>query len=133
LNAWGIVINREVVIRVGTGQNDGERTDVHINAVTRDPDRKAFDVITLIIEVKGCWHDEMLTAMKTQLVQRYLKDNRCRHGLYLVGWYYCPQWKKAPKKYGSRETLQKVLDTQAIEMLKYNVTVQALVLNTQIR
>ncbi|HEU5101871.1 MAG TPA: hypothetical protein VFU22_22775 [Roseiflexaceae bacterium] len=85
-----MVINREVVIRRGTGKGDDQRTDVHVNAVTRDR-LKPYDVITLIIEVKSCWHPEGLTAMETQLIQRYLKDNACRHGLYLVGWYYCRQ------------------------------------------
>lgn len=35
---------------------------------------------------------DLKTAMKEQLVARYLKDNQCRHGIYLIGWYVCPQW-----------------------------------------
>lgn len=133
LNERGVVINREVVIRRGTGQGDGERTDVHVNAIARDPTRKNYDVMTVIIEVKGCWHPDVLTAMETQLVQRYLKDNTCRYGLYVVGWFYCTQWKNPPEKYRSQQNLQKQLNDQAAAMAVHNVTVAARVLNTAIR
>jgi hypothetical protein len=129
----GVVINREVVIRPGTGREDGERTDLYITATPFDPARKAYDVVTVTIEVKGCWHKEVLTAMETQLVQRYLKDNECRHGLYLVGWFYCPQWKNPPRKYGTQQNLQNLLDIQAASMAAHSVTVQVRVLNTAIR
>jgi len=33
-----------------------------------------------------------MTAMQTQLVDRYLRDNHCQHGLYLVGWFNCDAW-----------------------------------------
>ncbi|MEN9938534.1 MAG: hypothetical protein RLZZ387_5113 [Chloroflexota bacterium] len=131
--ARGVVINREVVIRPGTGREDGERTDLYITATPFDPARKAYDVVTVVVEVKGCWHREVLTAMETQLVQRYLKDNECRHGLYLVGWFYCPQWENPPRKYGTQQNLQSLLDAQAASMASHGVTVQARVLNTAIR
>ena len=43
--------------------------------------------------------------MEHQLAERYMKDNqRCSHGLNLVGWYNCDRWettdyrqRKAPK------------------------------------
>lgn len=90
----GIVVHREVEIRRGTGSNQGERTDIYVDAFVRIPNGKAIDFISAIIEVKGCWHKELYSAMKTQLVDRYLKDNQCRHGLYLVGWFNCDQWDK---------------------------------------
>ena len=51
--------------------------------------------ITVIIEVKGCWNEKLNTSMKEQLVNRYLKDNTCQHGIYLVGWFDCEQWDKS--------------------------------------
>ena len=51
----------------------------------------------------------------------------------LVGWYYCPQWKMSPEKYGSQEALQKLLDDQADTMAAHHVTVAARVLNIAIR
>ena len=59
----GIVINREVEVR------PGEETDLHIVALSKE---KADEVqFTVIVEVKGCWHRELDTAMETQLVRRY--------------------------------------------------------------
>ena len=40
---------------------------------------------------------ELNDAMETQLLEQYLKDNDCQHGLYLVGWFNCDQWD--PKDY----------------------------------
>jgi len=91
LKQRGVVVNREVEIRRGAGPNRGERTDIHVDAVAHNTDGEAYDSVTVIIEVKGCWHPELDHAMKTQLVDRYLKDNRCQHGLYLVGWFNCDQ------------------------------------------
>jgi hypothetical protein len=46
----------------------------------------------VIIEVKGCWNTECRTSMEGQLGQRYLSSGVTRHGVYLVGWFDCPQW-----------------------------------------
>lgn len=107
LQQRGVIASREVEIRKGRGGAPGEETDIHVSAV-RVPERGRphSDVVRLIIETKGNWHSELLTAMKTQLVDRYLADNDCRHGLYLVGWFNSPQWddsdsnKKVAMKYG---------------------------------
>jgi len=88
----GVVINREVEIQRGEGSGQGERTDIQVNAVIRNQDNEIYDTITVIIEVKGCWHRDLDNAMGTQLVGRYLKDNHCQYGLYLVGWFNCDQW-----------------------------------------
>jgi hypothetical protein len=76
----GIVINREVRI------HRGQFTDIHITALVRGKSAETFDQVTAIIEVKGSWNPELKTAMATQLVGKYLTENHCQHGLYLVGW-----------------------------------------------
>jgi hypothetical protein len=76
-----VVVDREVKIR------EGQFTDVCVEAFS-----DAGDALTLIIECKGCWHAELLTAMKTQLVDRYLAESHVTHGVYLVGWYFCERW-----------------------------------------
>ena len=92
LRERGIVTNREVEIRPrqGTGGDPGERTDIHVDAVSRLG--RNIERIRVIVEVKGCWNREVNTAISTQLRDRYLKDNDCSHGLYVVGWYLCDQW-----------------------------------------
>ena len=46
----------------------------------------------IIVEVKGCWHSELDTAMKTQLVDKYFSSSGCHHGIYLVGLFNCNAW-----------------------------------------
>lgn len=134
----GVILNREVEIRRGTGTGDGERTDIHVDAVVKSATSDAFDVVRAIIETKGCWNRGLRTAMGHQLVGRYLKDNRCRHGLYLVGWFLCESWdgsdprkKNTPKM--SLDEIQKELDGQAEALSAGDVNVRAVVLNTAIR
>lgn len=88
----GVVANREVVIRGGTGGKAGERTDIHVDAVTRGTRPGVFDRVTVVVEVKGCWNRGVLTAMRDQLRDRYLGEGDCRHGLYVVGWFPVGQW-----------------------------------------
>lgn len=87
-----IIINREVEIRRGAVKGQGERTDIHVDTFSRDRYGKVENLISVIIEVKGCWNKELETAMETQLLERYLKDNRCSHGIYLIGWFNCMAW-----------------------------------------
>jgi predicted NACHT family NTPase len=96
LKERGIIVLREVEIRRSTvGGESGERTDLYIEAYLPGSNHMKIDTLTVIIEVKGCWHKEINRAMQTQLVERYLRENSCQHGLYLVGWFNCPQWDRS--------------------------------------
>jgi hypothetical protein len=88
----GIILNREVEIRRRSSPSGepGEETDIQVDAILP----RSHGQLTVIVEVKGCWHKELQTAMESQLLGRYLRENRFRYGLYLVGWYVCPQWDK---------------------------------------
>ncbi len=133
----GIVANREVEIRRGEGSGKGERTDIQVNAVTRDK-LGQLDILTAIIEVKGCWHSELLVDMKDQLVDRYLKDNLCRNGLYLVGWFRCKQWDSNDERYKKSqqydfENLINDLNNQADELSQNGLVIKSIVLNASLR
>jgi len=83
-----IIVNREVEIRRGAGPEvPGERTDIKVDAT-----REHAPNVEAIIEVKGCWNPELLTSMRDQLARRYLAENRCHHGIYLVAWFNCGTW-----------------------------------------
>ena len=138
LNSMGIKAYREVELRPNTGGEPGERTDIYVDATRQD--NRDSDYITAIIEVKGCWNKELDTAMKTQLVDRYLKDNTCQHGIYLVGWFNCKQWNhkedsrrtQAPKE--SIEQVLEKLNEQAVELSSSRgVEVRAFVVNAALR
>jgi len=89
-----IVINREVEIcrRQTRHGRRGQETDILISAIPRASDSQVTEVLSVIVEVKGCWNDKVRTAMQTQLVDRYLHQSKCRYGLYVVGWFHCGAW-----------------------------------------
>lgn len=138
LRQRGVIANREVEIRRSTGARPGERVDIQIDAISKRPSGEEYDRISVVIEVKGCWHEELTHAMKTQLVDRYLKEARCQYGLYLVGWFNCAQWddsdrrkQQTPKL--SSEDAQTQFDAQATELSRSGITVKAFVMNTGLR
>jgi hypothetical protein len=131
LGSKGIIANREVVIR------SDERIDIRIDAVARNTREEIGERLSLIIEVKGSWNSDLMTAMQTQLVDRYLRDNHCQNGLYLIGWFNCDAWDsqdyrkhRAPRM--SIEDAQRLFDHQAAT-LSQQVTVKSLILNAAIR
>jgi predicted NACHT family NTPase len=138
----GIVANREVQIRRGEGKGKektkGERTDVRIDALApgRRPDE--YDRITVTVEVKGCWNRGLNTDMRGQLCDRYLAENQCRHGLYLVGWFSCRQWDADDDRNGRTPTMtradaQRAFDDQAATLSNGGRCIRAIVLNTALR
>lgn len=138
LEGRGVVVNREVVIRRGEGQGRGERTDVHVDAVLQNPGAEESDTVTVIIEAKGCWYYQLFKAMETQLVGRYLEDNRCRYGLYLVGWFKCPQWDPEDSRHKvtarrDRAEVHKKLESRASALSERDLHVKSMTLNTALR
>lgn len=133
----GIIVNREVEIRRSEGTSRGQRTDIHVNAVVREPRGELYDTVTAIIEVKGCWHSELREAMKTQLVERYLNNNQCQHGLYLIGWFNCAQWdtqdsRKLRAIYFDIDEARTYFDAQAAKLSQHGPRVKAFVMNASL-
>ncbi|RZB29290.1 MAG: hypothetical protein AEth_01258 [Candidatus Argoarchaeum ethanivorans] len=138
LGGSGVIVNREVEIRNGEGSGKGERTDIHVDISVQSSRGKVRDRVFAIIEVKGCWNPKLDRAMKTQLVDRYLKDNCCQHGMYLVGWFNCNQWdskdyrkEDAPKI--NIDEAQKKFDAQAVDLSQQDMRIKAFVMNTALR
>jgi hypothetical protein len=134
-----VVLNREVVIRKGEGEGRGERTDIHVDAVVPGSDPETPDLVSVIVEAKGCWNSELDTAMEEQLAGRYLADNpTCRHGLYLVGWFNCGQWdeadwrKRRAPRYGIGEARERFAE-QAKELSERALHVRAVVVDAALR
>lgn len=99
LSKRGIVVNREVEIRRPPGPGMGKRTDIHVNAITTESYKSESNPLKAIIEVKGCWNKELENAMKEQLYDRYMQENRTNFGLYLIGWFKSQKWdEKDPRK-----------------------------------
>ncbi len=141
-NGRGIVSLREVEIRRGEGVGDtrspGERTDIHVTGLMPEASEGTFDTARVVVEVKGCWHSEVQTAMETQLVNRYLADNACQHGIYLVGWYMCGQWDDSDQRKSATpgwtiDQARQYLDQQASGLCTSQRRIRAFVLNAALR
>jgi hypothetical protein len=132
-----IVVNREVEIRATEPARKGQRTDLLVEAIARSPEGWE-ERVSVIIEVKGCWHRDLWRAMRDQLVERYLAENSCQQGIYLVGWYACDAWDKTTPNpaEGGRPTLERarrILEEQAGELSREGVQVRAFVLDAAFR
>jgi hypothetical protein len=92
IGGWRVTVNREVEIRPRQGSRPGENIDIYVDAILPAEAGATADVVTVIIESKGSWNRDVDTALNDQLVGRYLKDNACRHGVYLVGWFASDSW-----------------------------------------
>ncbi len=92
LGVGGRVIGRELEIRPNiTGRGRGESVDIAVFApVGTEVEGAATASVT--VEVKGCWHADVKTAMRSQLVDRYLTGTGTTHGIYLVFWFAADEW-----------------------------------------
>ncbi len=78
------VVNREVqVVRLNTS-GIGRRSDILVEVPSAGGGHR---VLRVVIEVKGCWNEEVPTALQEQLVARYLQQWPDAAGLYLVAWF----------------------------------------------
>lgn len=89
LERAGVVINREVHVRETTTQH-GQAVDIQADApVTGD---RQDESARCRIELKGNWHEELMTAMRTQLATDYLIPEKLRHGIYVTAWFDTNLW-----------------------------------------
>jgi len=127
----GIILGRNVRIHGGD-----DETDIHVDAI-KERDNFYGPPISVIIEVKGCWNRGLRTAMKLQLMDRYLKNNRCNHGIYLIGWFNCDRWDRADRNYKqspkiSIEDARKKYSDNAKELSDSTIHIKAFVLDASL-
>jgi hypothetical protein len=91
----GIIANREVEVSHIAGSPVGDRTDIRVDAVRKRADGRTFDVISAIIEIKGCWNAELFTGLTRQLYGNYMIRLDAPVGIYLVMWFDKNKWDKA--------------------------------------
>ncbi len=140
----GTVVNREVQIRrrevaKDAGGEPGQLTDIRIDAVAAVGRRSGPDVVSVVLEVKGCWNEGVQTSMKLQLADRYLRDNKCQTGLYVVGWFWSPTWDQADSRrkqvpWKSKQEAETELTVQAMELSsKGSLQIRSYVLDCALR
>ncbi|MGI5277010.1 NACHT domain-containing protein [Streptomyces rochei] len=120
-----VAVNREVLIHPTDPYGAGDRTDILIEALSSpgdDPSPASGTNMKLVIEVKGAWNDEILTAQEEQLSGRYLPEARTDAGIFLVGWYPTELWdapgdrRKTRAKRLEPDTLLADLKDQAVSL-----------------
>jgi len=93
-----IVVNREVLVQPTNAYGAGDRTDIKIDAYTVHSRHAAWPAtaapasVTVVIEVKGAWNRDLMTAQRNQLAARYLRQAQTNTGIYLIGWYPIDLW-----------------------------------------
>lgn len=102
LSRKGAIVNREVQVRSHNSKGMGERTDILVDLSPPATSSKPGTTLHLVIEVKGCWNKELLTAPGSQLRDNYLKAYKAASGIYLVMWFMCDKWTK--NDYRKRDT-----------------------------
>jgi hypothetical protein len=83
------IVNREVQVERRRPTGVGTRIDVLVQARAKTP---PHDLLQVVIEVKGCWNDEVPDTLETQLMRRYLDRLPGSAGIYLVAWFDPAHW-----------------------------------------
>jgi hypothetical protein len=100
LSDSAIVLNREVEVGRVAGAPVGNRTDIKIDADRRGDNSDGYDATVTVIETKGCWNPDLLTAIEDRLRNDYVKRLGAPLGIYLIGWF--------DKEKGTKETIEEV-------------------------
>lgn len=106
-------VKREVQLRDTQGSQKGQDLDLYIDAVAVDKQNNPIpgDRISVFVEAKHNDNREVTTALKGQLVNRYLRGHTAKFGLFLVYWHTQETGKSLSR--GSLTTLREELVRQA--------------------
>jgi hypothetical protein len=94
--------------------------------------------VQVIVETKGCWNDAIMNAMEKQLVRRYLGQNECRCGIYLIGWFDQKIWDddsrhgKVKKEIRNFEAVREEFTNQARRLTTATRQIQSVVLDASL-
>lgn len=134
LDQRGVFIGREVEIRRTAPSTNGQRVDLRVTVSTTDDNGLPSGSASVIVEVKGSWHAELENAMESQLVKRYLQENQCQHGIYLVGWFSSAKWdtpgnRKARAEGRDISATRTLLEAQAVAMTNGTRVIRSFVMD----
>ena len=94
LQGRGLLVNREVLVQQTDEYGAGDRTDILVESpgVEASSLEPVHQRVAVVVEVKGSWNEDVESAQRNQLAQRYLPEANTDHGVYLVGWYPLDLW-----------------------------------------
>jgi hypothetical protein len=106
----GLIVDREIQVARPKGKGIGTRVDLTATVRTING-----DVARIIVEAKRIDNAELMTAMRQQLIERYLVPSGRTHGIYLAYWVAPEQrparWSRT--RPGDVDTLKGELSAQA--------------------
>lgn len=110
-----VVINREVQIRRKQFKDGrpGSRTDLWIQAF----DERGSG-LTICIEVKCNWNDSAKTALKEQLIDKYMSGKTATAGIILLGWFECDIWDRNDNRRTAATALWSDMDSAIADLQK---------------
>jgi hypothetical protein len=94
LDQRGIFASREVQIRRRFGDDRAQHVDVFVAAIPLSEDGKPGKPVTVVVEVKCAWNQGVHEDMDRQLHARYLSNDTCDFGIYLVAYFTCAAWNR---------------------------------------
>jgi hypothetical protein len=134
LTTSGVVVNREVLVRQTAATGLGLAVDVQADApFTLDDAGRRTAPARCRIELKGSWNPDLMSSMRTQLVDDYLIPEDLRDGVYLTAWFDLEQWNDTEDRRltvarsRSRQETESALDEQAEQIRQLGVRVQSVV------
>lgn len=112
-----LAIGREVQVTRRPGSPKGKASDLQVTAL--DPENGVK--LEAILEVKGCWNDDLDTSMKDQLLDDYMLTKAIPNGLYVVGHYTSDKWEESDRRMEvcerrSATEIRELLEAQAREL-----------------
>jgi hypothetical protein len=110
LQGRGIVVDREVEVKPHPRGRMGKAVDLLVTAIA-GAQVEGATLVTVAIELKCCWHDDLDTAMLDQLVAQYL-DAENDQGIYLVACFDSPDWSEADIRNRTRCRRRTVTETR---------------------
>ena len=111
LEGKNIFISRETQIR------RGNKTDIYVETNRILSDGTSDYPLTIIIEVKGDWNPGLETALKEQLANQYLTPHGLKHGIYLVGRFFCESWNKIDADKNRWNKSSQINDKELMDLL----------------
>ncbi len=141
LGGRGAIVNREVQVRRQPTAGMGERTDIRIDGNPRTTSELFVesDQLTIAVEVKGSWNSGIESSIKTQLVDRYMKDLHSSHGIYIAIWFDPESWnnndgrRRRAKRHGTAAMLLERLVAAAELVSDDRRKVEVIVLDASLR
>ena len=82
----GVVLRQEVQLNLRYADTAGAEPDIEAIVL------HVGEEISVFVEVKGIWHDEVETAIEHQLADRYLTGARSLTGIYFVAAFASDHW-----------------------------------------